>query len=73
MPPTPEWRCARHLVGAEFFERAGDRLERALHVGLDDQREILAAGGLDLAIICSSEPRMPLARAAVFSRFCRAR
>ena len=31
------------LVGAELLERAGDRLERALHVGLDDQREFLAA------------------------------
>ena len=38
----------RHLVGAELVERAGDGFDRALHVGLDDQREILAARGLDL-------------------------
>ena len=36
------------LVGAELVERADDRFDRALHVGLDHQREFLAAGGLDL-------------------------
>ena len=50
MPPTPEWISARaDLVGAELLERAGDRLDRALHVGLDDEREFLAARGLELA------------------------
>ena len=75
MPPTPAWMHARrHLVGAELLERADDRLDRALHVGLDDQRELLAAASvLSWLIICSSEPRMPLARAADFSRFWRAR
>ena len=38
----------RHLVGAELLQRADDRFERALHVGLDDQREFLAARGLEL-------------------------
>ena len=36
------------LVGAELFQRADDRFERALHVGLDDQREVLAARRLEL-------------------------
>src|SRR5262249_45022542 len=36
------------LVVAEFFERTGDRFERALHVGLDDEREFLAARRLEL-------------------------
>ena len=50
MPPTPAWIIARaDLVGAELFQRARDRLQRALHVGLDDQRKFLAAGGLELA------------------------
>ena len=44
MPPTPEWRtCARDLVGAELVERLHDRLDRALHVALDDEREELLA------------------------------
>ena len=38
----------RDLLGAELVERADDRFERALHVGLDDEREFLAARGLDL-------------------------
>ncbi len=36
------------LVGAELFQRSEDRFERALHVGLHDQREFLAARGLEL-------------------------
>src|SRR5829696_8640060 len=32
------------LLVADLLERADDRLERALHVGLDDERELLAAG-----------------------------
>ena len=31
------------FVGVELFERRDDRLDRALHVALDDQREFLAA------------------------------
>src|SRR3954466_14955402 len=34
------------LLVADLLERADDRLERALHVGLDDERELLAAGAL---------------------------
>src|SRR6185437_11747019 len=30
----------RHLLGGDLFERAGDRLERALHVRLDDDGEL---------------------------------
>ena len=49
MPPTPAWMMrAADLVGAELVQRAGDRFDRALHVALDDQREFLAARGLDL-------------------------
>ena len=33
----------RDLVGAELVERADDGLDRALHVALDEQRELLAA------------------------------
>ena len=36
------------LVGAELAQRADDGLDRALHVALDDQRELLAAGLLEL-------------------------
>src|SRR5215510_12247898 len=32
----------RHLVGAELVECSGDSFIRALNVGLDDQREVLA-------------------------------
>src|SRR6267154_2388578 len=38
----------RDLLGAEFVERADDRFDRALHIGLDDQREFLEARGLHL-------------------------
>jgi hypothetical protein len=43
MPPTPEMHdaCA-HFVRAELLQRDRDRLDRALHVALDDQRELLA-------------------------------
>ena len=37
------------FVGAELLQRAQDRFERALHVGLDDQREVLATCRLQLA------------------------
>ena len=36
------------FVGAELFQRAENGLERALHVGLHDQRELLAARRLEL-------------------------
>ncbi len=36
------------FLGAELVERADDRLDRALHVALDHQRELLAARGLEL-------------------------
>src|SRR3984957_17439578 len=40
---------ARHdLRRAELVERADDRLDRALHVALDDEREFLAARRLEL-------------------------
>src|SRR6266542_1084892 len=37
------------FVGGELLDRADDRFQRTLHVGLDDQRQILAARGLELA------------------------
>src|SRR6478609_4269918 len=36
------------LVGAELFQRSQNGFQRTLHVGLDDQREILAARGFEL-------------------------
>ena len=49
MPPTPECTIrAVDLVGAELVQRAGDGFDRALHVALDEQRELLAAGLLQL-------------------------
>ena len=43
MPPTPaRMMRARDFVGAELVERADDRLDRALHIGLDEQRKLLA-------------------------------
>src|ERR1700676_1168436 len=36
------------FLGAELLERSQDRFERALYVGLDDQREFLAARRLEL-------------------------
>src|SRR5205823_6608219 len=36
------------LVGAELLQRTQNRFQRALHVGFDDQREFLAARGLEL-------------------------
>ncbi len=38
----------RDLVGRQLFERADDRLERALDVGFDDDRQFLGAAGGDL-------------------------
>ena len=36
------------LVGADLVERGDDRLDRALHVALDEERELLDAGRLQL-------------------------
>ena len=38
----------RDLVGRDPFERADDRLDRALHVALDDDRQFLGGAGRDL-------------------------
>jgi hypothetical protein len=40
MPPTPPCRIAPDFVGAELVERTDDGFDRALHVALDDQREL---------------------------------
>src|SRR5690606_21995881 len=37
-----------HLAGAELVERSCDRLHRALHVALDDERELLLPGLFEL-------------------------
>ena len=49
MPPTPacRMRAATSSVPS-FSSEPEDRFQRALHVGLDDQREFLAARGLEL-------------------------
>ena len=42
--------ASAHLVVADLLQRADDGLHRALHVALDDERELLAAGAfLELA------------------------
>src|SRR5690242_14103440 len=38
-----------HLLGAELVERRHDGLDRALHVALDEEGELLGAGGLQIA------------------------
>src|ERR1700736_2631975 len=38
----------RHLIGRELFKRANDRLERALDIRLDDDRQLLGDAGGDL-------------------------
>ena len=43
----------RDFVGAELFERGDDRLDRALHVALDDERQFLAAGAVFSWLIMS--------------------
>ena len=49
MPPTPRHQdLRRHFVGRELVERGDDRFDRALHVALDDQRELGDARGLEL-------------------------
>jgi len=38
MAPTEEWMTfSFHLLGGELLERLRKRLDRALHVGLDDE------------------------------------
>ena len=49
MPPTPEWMMRAPTSSVPSLSSApDDRLDRALHVALDDQREFLAARGLHL-------------------------
>ena len=74
MPPTPAWMHARaDFVGAELLERADDRLDRTLHVALDDERELLAARRLELAHhLLERAAHAGRARRA-FSRFWRSR
>jgi hypothetical protein len=57
MAPAPEWMIRANFVGAELLDGAGNGFDRALHVALDQQRELLAAGSCSWVIICSSEPR----------------
>ncbi len=49
MPPAARVNDAgADFVGAELVERTGNGFDRTLHVALDDQREFLHAGGLQL-------------------------
>jgi hypothetical protein len=60
------------FVGAELLDGTGNGFDRALHVALDQKRELLElAGSCSCVIICSSEPRAVPWRAAAFSRICR--
>ena len=74
MPPTPECRMrAATSLGAERLQRLGDGLDRALHVALDDQREDLVAGGLELAHHLLERAARRGRAAGAFSRFWRTR
>src|SRR6266436_1000783 len=37
-----------HLLGPELFKRARNGFDRTLHIALDEERELLASGGLEL-------------------------
>ena len=74
MPPTPECstRAATSSVpslsSAPMIASTEPCTSALITSGNSLRPEVLAC-----AIICSSEPRMPVARAAIFSRFWRAR
>jgi hypothetical protein len=71
MPPAPEWTIRALTSSVPSFSCARNGFDRALHVALDQKRKLLAAGLLQLLIICSSEPRVPLWRATALSRASR--
>ena len=51
MSPVPSRRTLmRDLVRPELLQRVGDRTQRALHVGLEDDPQLLGLAGLDLAV-----------------------
>ena len=54
MPPTPEWMMSHlDLVVADLPEGVGQRLDAALHVGLDDEVELadLALGDARVEVV----------------------
>jgi hypothetical protein len=52
MAPTPLWMIRIFTFSSELRERVGQHLGRALHVGLDDDRQLLHAA---LGICCCSD------------------
>ena len=49
MAPTPEWRTLTRTFSVDMrCERVGEDFDRALHVALEDEVEVLDAGLLDL-------------------------
>ena len=49
--PTEPWMTLRlHLVGGEPLQRLGQRLHRALHVGLEHEAQLLDLARLDLLV-----------------------
>ena len=51
-----------------LLETRADRLERAVHVGLDDDRQLPSLAGLELREHVLSEPRPPVADTCAWSR-----
>ena len=74
MPPTPEWmtRAATSSVPSFSSEPMIASTEPCTSPLMMSGKSLRPAV-LSCDIICSSEPRMPVARAAVFSRFWRTR
>ena len=74
MPPTPEWitraptSSVPSLSSAPMIASSEPCTSALMMSGNSLRPEVLSCD-----IICSSEPRMPVWRAAAFSRFWRAR
>ena len=74
MPPTPEWITRAATSSVPSFSSAPtiastEPCTSALMMSGNSLRPVV----LSWVIICSSEPRMPVLRAVVFSRFWRTR
>ena len=64
MPPTPWWMTLTRTSGCWILrELADDRLDRALHVALDDEIEVADLAGLHLLEqVLERDARRPLLR-----------
>ena len=61
IPPTAECSTRIATSSVDSLSRADDRLEGALHVGFDDDRQFLATPEAISENICSRVPRPPAA------------